>query len=52
VTPLDRTFAFDERNDRAVRVGEQLNLDVTRMIDVPFEIDRRLAKRRARFRSR
>jgi len=37
VTPLDRAFALPEVDDRAVRVGEELDLDVPRPLDEPLE---------------
>ena len=37
MTPLNRALTFDERQHRAVRVGEQLNLDVTRPVQATFE---------------
>jgi hypothetical protein len=43
--------SFDEREHRAVRVAEQLDLDVPRAKKTLFEIHRRIAERRSRFRS-
>ena len=44
VPPLDRAFALDERDHRAVLVAQHLDLDVARTLDEPFEVDRRLAE--------
>ena len=44
---LNRTFAFDKRHDRAESIGEELNLDVSRPGETAFEIDARIAERRA-----
>src|SRR5205085_6042844 len=49
---LNRTFAFAEMNIIAVRVGEDLNLDVARALDGLFEIDGRVAEGSRRFRLR
>src|SRR5438309_9030912 len=37
VTALDRAFALAEMDDVAVRVAEQLDLDMARLFDVFFE---------------
>ncbi len=47
MAPLDRALAFDERQHRAVVVGEQLHLDVARPRQPAFEVHRRVAERRA-----
>ncbi len=52
MAPLDRALALDERDDRAVLIAEQLNLDVPRTREPPLEIDRRVTERRSRFRPR
>ena len=49
---LNRALALDERQDGAVRVAEQLHLDVARPRQPPLEIDRGIAERGARLRSR
>jgi hypothetical protein len=49
---LDRTFAFDKWSDIAVMVGEDLNLHVSRALEVALEIDGRIAKSRCGFRAR
>ena len=49
MTALDRTLAFAEVDARAVRVGEDLELDVPRAPHVPFEQHRVVAERRLRF---
>ena len=48
VAPLNRALAFDERQHGAVRVAEQLHLDVAGPRQPAFEIHRRVAKCRAR----
>ncbi len=52
MTPLDRALALDERQHGAVLVGQHLHFDVPRTCQPAFEIDRRIAERRARLRSR
>ena len=49
---LNRTLPLDERHDRAVVIAEQLNLDVPRADQAAFEVDGRIAKSGAGFRSR
>ena len=49
---LDRALALDERDDRAVLIAEQLDLDVPRMRDPALEVDGGVAERRACLRSR
>ena len=46
---LNRTFAFAEMNRRAVRVGENLKLDVARIAQVAFQQNRVVAERGQRF---
>jgi hypothetical protein len=48
VAPLHRALALAQRHDRAVRVREQLDLDVPRALHVPLEEDRVVAERRLR----
>ena len=52
VAALNRALALDERQHRAVRVAEQLHFDVARPRQPALEIDRGVAERGARFRSR
>src|SRR5687767_12724128 len=49
---LDRAFALAEVDDAAVRVAEDLNLDVPRALEVLLEIHRRVAERALRFAAR
>src|SRR5687768_10846749 len=46
---LDGAFALAEVDDAAVRVTEDLDLDVPRALEVLLEIDRRVAERTLRF---
>ena len=39
MSPLHRALALAEREDRSVRIGEQLDLDVPRPLDVPLAED-------------
>ena len=48
VTALDRALALAEREHGAVRVGEQLDLDVARPLEVALEEDRVVAERARR----
>jgi hypothetical protein len=48
---LNRALTLDEWHDRALRVPQQLNLDVTRPPQAALEIDRRVAERGAGLRS-
>ena len=48
---LDRALALDERNHRAVMIGKQLHLDVTRSHDAALEVDGRVAEGRSGFRA-
>ena len=42
VPALDRAVALAEVDDVAVRVGEDLHLDVTRILEVALDVDRRI----------
>ena len=44
VAPLDGAFAFAERNDAAVMVGENLDFNVVRLFQIFFEIETRVAE--------
>src|SRR5207245_9201438 len=46
VTALDRAFALAEMDDVAVRIAEQLDLDMPRLFDIFFEKDPIVAKAR------
>ena len=46
VAALHRALALAEREHRAVRVGEQLDLDVPRALEVALEVDAVVAERR------
>jgi len=46
VAALDRAVALAERRDVAVRVGEELDLDVARPLEVALAEDRVVAERR------
>src|SRR5207245_11115946 len=46
VTALDRAFALAEMDDVAVRIAEQLDLDMARLFDIFFEKDPIVAKAR------
>ena len=48
VPPLHRAVALAERDDRAVRVREQLDLDMPRPLDQPLEVDAIVAERGSR----
>jgi hypothetical protein len=50
--PLNRAFAFDKRDHGAVLVAEQLHFNVARADQPALEIDRGVAERSTRFRSR
>src|ERR1700694_867179 len=50
MSTLNRAFALAEMHDMAVRVGEDLNLDVAWALDNFFEINVRVAKRGFGFR--
>ena len=45
---LRRAFALEEVHDVAVRVGEDLDLDVPRPLDQPLDVERAVAERRLR----
>ena len=45
MAPLERAVALAERDDRAVGVAEQLDLDVARRPDLALEVDRAVAER-------
>ena len=45
VAALDGAFAFAERNDAAVLVGEDLDFDVVGLFEIFFEIEARVAER-------
>ena len=49
MTALDRAFALAEMNDVAVIVGEHLNLDMARPLDIAFEIDAAVLESRLGF---
>ena len=42
---LDRALAFEQRHAAVVRVGEDLNLDVPRPFDQPFDVEGAVAER-------
>ena len=44
VAALDRAVALAEVDDIAVRVGEHLDLDVARVVEVALEIDARVGE--------
>ena len=48
VPPLHRALTLEEVDDIAVGVREDLNLDVPRPFDQPFDIERAVAERRGR----
>ena len=48
VASLERAVALPDRDDRARRVAEQLDLDVTRRTDLALQVDRTVAERRRR----
>ena len=52
MTPLRRAVALKEMHDMAVRIREHLNLDVTRAVDEPLDVQRSLAERRLRLTAR
>jgi len=45
---LDRAFPFEQMNGPAVVVGQDLELDVARLLDALLEIDRVIAEGRSR----
>src|SRR6185312_1793518 len=44
VAPLDRAVALAEMDDVAVRVGEDLHLDVARVFEVALDVHRRVGE--------
>ena len=52
VAALDRALALAEVHDVAVRVGQHLDLDVARLLDVALDVDGGVAERGARLRAR
>src|SRR5436190_10286974 len=52
MTPLDRTLALAQMHKVALRIAEDLNLNVPWPLDHFFKIDLRIAKSRCRFRLR
>src|SRR5205085_7385790 len=52
VPALDRALALEQRHDVAVRVREDLDLDVPRRLDVTLEEDRRVPERARRLPAR
>src|SRR5260370_28183858 len=48
MAPLDRTLALAEVDRIALAVTNDLDLDVPRLAHLPLDVDRRIAKRRAR----
>ena len=48
MTALNRTLALEQMNDVAVRVGEHLELDVTRTLDLLLYVNGIVAERRPR----
>ena len=52
VPPLDRALALEEVHDVAVRVGEDLDLDVARPLDQPLDVERAVAERGLRLAAR
>ena len=49
VAPLNRTLALEEVDDVAVVIGEDLELDVARLLDEPLDIQRAVAEGGRRF---
>src|SRR4029077_8405939 len=52
VPPLDRALALAQVNDVALRIGENLRLDVSRRSDRLLQIDRAVAERALRLAAR
>ena len=52
MAPLQAAVALAEMHDVAVRVGENLQLDVARMVEILLDIDRIVAECRARLGAR
>ena len=44
MAPLDRAVALAEMNDIAVGVGEDLHLDVARILEVALDVDGRVGE--------
>ena len=44
VPPLDRALALEEMDDVAVRIGEDLDLDVSRALDPALDVQRAVAE--------
>src|SRR5881392_897148 len=44
MTPLNRAVTLAEMDDVAARVGENLHLDVPRVLEVTLDVDRRVGK--------
>ncbi len=51
VAALNRALALEQVDDVAVMIGEDLELDVARLLDQPFNVERAVAKRGHRFAS-
>src|ERR1043166_8765825 len=49
MTTLRRAVAFAEMHDSAVRISDDLNLDVSRVLDVTLDVQCRIAESGARF---
>ena len=49
---LNRALALEQVDDMAVMIGEDLELDVSRLLDQPFNVERAVAERGRRFASR
>src|SRR5688572_16381805 len=45
MAPLDAAFALAQRGDAAAMIGEDLNLDVTRPLEVFLDVDAAVAER-------
>ena len=51
VTSLNRTLALEQMDDVAVVIGEDLELDMSRLLDQPFNVERAVAEGRHCFAS-
>ena len=49
MAPLNRTFALEEMDDRAVAIGHHLHFDVARAAHETLDVERPVAERRERF---
>src|SRR5215470_3440844 len=49
MAPLDRAVTLAEMDDVAVSVGEHLDLDVSRIVEVALDVDRRVREVRLPF---